>query len=83
MEIEDDIHLETETGLVTWNLQGAIYYGDSHFTARFWENGDTCWFHDGMTTQQRCVNEGHVQPSMRITAGSRRVHLCIYIREHD
>ena len=40
-------------------LKGIVYYGDEHFTARIFINNDV-WFHDGITTSQKCIKEGNI-----------------------
>ena len=44
-----------------YELQGIVYYGDSHFTARIISNNGMIWFHDGIATCQSLEYESTFQ----------------------
>jgi hypothetical protein len=39
-------------------LRGIVYGGDAHFTCRFVDSIGQLWYHDGITTQRVCINDG-------------------------
>jgi hypothetical protein len=43
-----------------YGLQGIVYYGDSHFTARVVSKNGMVWFHDGIATGQSLLYEGTI-----------------------
>lgn len=42
----------------TLNLRGIIYYSDNHFTLRMISAGGQVCFHDGMVSQESCIEHG-------------------------
>ncbi|KAJ7022367.1 hypothetical protein C8F04DRAFT_971599 [Mycena alexandri] len=42
---------------VRLRLRGIIYGGQAHFTSRFVDKEGVMWFHDGITTASRCLEE--------------------------
>ncbi|KAJ7642476.1 hypothetical protein DFH06DRAFT_959883, partial [Mycena polygramma] len=45
----------------TLKLRGIVYGGGGHFTCRFVSNSGTVWYHDGITTGRRCIEEGRLE----------------------
>ncbi|KAJ7019096.1 hypothetical protein C8F04DRAFT_976173 [Mycena alexandri] len=46
--------------MVRSTLRGIVYGGAAHFTARYISTDGSVWFHDGITTGSRCVEEGNL-----------------------
>lgn len=42
--------------MAIFTLQGIVYFGDFHYTARICTDGSV-WFHDGMVTGRECAYE--------------------------
>ena len=60
VKISKSIMLETESGPITLNIRGAIYYTGSHFVSRIISPTGEVWYHDGIETKRQCVHEGHL-----------------------
>jgi hypothetical protein len=45
---------------IQYSLAGVVYFGHEHFTCRLISSAGLVWFHDGITTGQSVINEGHV-----------------------
>ena len=43
---------------VLLSLRGIIYHGDNHFTSRVFSSEGKVWFHDGITTKNKCIDDG-------------------------
>ncbi|KAJ7033812.1 hypothetical protein C8F04DRAFT_957155 [Mycena alexandri] len=46
--------------MVRSTLRGIVYGGAGHFTARYLTADGTVWFHDGIATGRRCIQDGHL-----------------------
>ncbi len=66
---------------VWYDLQGIIYYGQVHFTARYIDAKHQVWFNDGIQTGCTAVCEGNVQ-AVDLSTGpdTRTPELYIYVR---
>jgi hypothetical protein len=60
VKISKLIMLETESGPITLNIHGAIYYTGSHFVFCIISPTGEVWYYDGIETKQQCVHEGHL-----------------------
>jgi hypothetical protein len=45
---------------VLLSLRGIIYHGDNHFTSRVFSSEGKVWFHDGITTKNKCIEDGQL-----------------------
>jgi hypothetical protein len=45
---------------VLLSLRGIIYHGDNHFTSRVFSSKGKVWFHDGITTKNKCIEDGEL-----------------------
>ncbi|KAK0502606.1 hypothetical protein EDD18DRAFT_1458732 [Armillaria luteobubalina] len=52
------IHLATSGGPAHYHIAGIVYYGASHFTARYFDADGTVWYNDGMVQARRASREG-------------------------
>ncbi|TDL15283.1 hypothetical protein BD410DRAFT_732934 [Rickenella mellea] len=65
----------------TLRLAGIIYLGNAHFTARIIDQNQNVWWHDGMTTKNKCINEGNLKnitPQKLKLLDGRKACLVIY-----
>ncbi|KAJ7037050.1 hypothetical protein C8F04DRAFT_1180775 [Mycena alexandri] len=54
-------NLSRATGpMVRSTLRGIVYGGAGHFTVRYLTADGTVWFHDGIATGRRCIQDGHL-----------------------
>ncbi|KAA1479679.1 hypothetical protein DENSPDRAFT_743690, partial [Dentipellis sp. KUC8613] len=44
----------------SYKLKGIIYLGQNHFTSRIIGKKGEVWYHDGMTTKEKCIYEGQL-----------------------
>ena len=61
LQIDQTFHIHINNEEFIYELQGIVYYGDSHFTARVIHNNGMIWFHDGIATGQSLLYEGTIQ----------------------
>ncbi|KAI0686399.1 hypothetical protein C8T65DRAFT_591196 [Cerioporus squamosus] len=76
---EKEVRIVIEDQLYTWRLAGAVYFGWSHFTCRYFDQAGSCWYHDGAVTGRYCIPDSASfdQPSSLLSA---RTHLaCQYV----
>ncbi|EDQ98041.1 uncharacterized protein LACBIDRAFT_314780 [Laccaria bicolor S238N-H82] len=45
---------------VLLSLRGIIYHGDNHFTSRVFSYEGKVWFHNGITTKNKCIEDGQL-----------------------
>jgi len=45
---------------VILSLRGIIYHGDNCFTSRVFSSEGKVWFHDGITTKNKCIEDGQL-----------------------
>ncbi len=55
---DETIDLTTNEGPVRYRLVGVVYFGNSHFTARYVDPESIVWFNDGMIQGRRAAREG-------------------------
>jgi hypothetical protein len=60
LQIDATFSLLVNNEECTYGLQGIVYYGDSHFTARVVSKSGMVWFHDGIATGQSLLYEGTI-----------------------
>ncbi len=62
MNIEPDqiFSLYVAGEYIRYCLMGVIYYGTSHFTARYVDETGTVWFNDGYVQGRTCNSEGNI-----------------------
>ena len=51
-----DVHLNSRS--YTFRLRGMIYFGSFHFTSQFVDKDSNVWYHDGVSTGQKCELQG-------------------------
>ncbi|KAA1479906.1 hypothetical protein DENSPDRAFT_744402, partial [Dentipellis sp. KUC8613] len=62
-----------------YKLKGIIYLGGNHFTSRIVGNQGEVWYHDGITTKEKCFHEGKINTIEDIHfAKDRRSCMIIY-----
>ena len=57
VELSNMCELSIDNRTYTYTLRGIVYFGSAHFTSRIFMDGKV-WFHDGITTKQKCFDEG-------------------------
>jgi hypothetical protein len=66
------------------HLRGLIYLGGFHYTCRIIDHSGNIWFHDGMTTGNKCNAEGKMgsisQPNLYV-CGNKNLCLAIYAKK--
>ncbi|KAJ7161114.1 hypothetical protein C8R46DRAFT_905054 [Mycena filopes] len=66
-------------------LRGIIYGGQGHFTCRFVDRSGGLWFHDGITTGRRCLQEVNLSAITRLLdlqrCGEKTAVAVIYARD--
>ncbi|KAK0455590.1 uncharacterized protein EV420DRAFT_551537 [Desarmillaria tabescens] len=50
----------TVNGNACYQLVGIVYFGNSHFTARYVDPDRVIWFNDGMIQGRRAIREGGI-----------------------
>lgn len=78
---EHTVTLTLDSSTQTWRLFGVIYLGGQHFTCRLVRFNGSIWYHDGITTGNRCLFEGNITATLGEAHG-RRACLFLYVR-HD
>jgi hypothetical protein len=67
------------------HLRGLIYLGGFHYTCHIIDHSGNIWFHDGMTTGNKCNAEGKMgsisQPNLYV-CGDKNLCLAIYAKKH-
>ncbi|KAK0215623.1 hypothetical protein IW262DRAFT_227643 [Armillaria fumosa] len=57
---DHSIRLTVCTGPADYRIAGIVYYGASHFTARYIDADRTVWFNDGLVHGRRAYREGSI-----------------------
>ncbi|KAK0216365.1 hypothetical protein IW262DRAFT_1276804, partial [Armillaria fumosa] len=57
---DHSIRLTVGTGTADYRITGIVYYGASHFTARYMDADRTVWFNDGLVHGRRACREGSI-----------------------
>ena len=57
-KVSKTLKCEQKGETVVLDVRGLIYHGDFHFTSRIIGTDGIVWYHDGMTTESSCENEG-------------------------
>ncbi|KAJ7019553.1 hypothetical protein C8F04DRAFT_975515 [Mycena alexandri] len=68
---------------VTLPLRGIVYGGGAHFVCRFISKRGRVWYHDGIVTGSRCVDDGwlkNVDPRWLMSTRTREAVLLVYAR---
>lgn len=74
------IHITFNTNTErSFRLRGVIYFGNFHFTSRYFDNNKLSWYHDGMQNGGTCIDEGNManllQSDLLTRKGSKAVFL--------
>ncbi|PBK81101.1 hypothetical protein ARMGADRAFT_1146711 [Armillaria gallica] len=69
--VDEQIQLTVKSNIVHYNLAGVVYYGDTHYTARFVDTDGRVWYNDGLTLGRRAQLERfiHDMDMMKDRAG--------------
>ncbi|KAJ7661407.1 hypothetical protein DFH06DRAFT_988433 [Mycena polygramma] len=65
-------------------LRGIVYGGGGHFTCRFVSSQGFLWYHDGITTGRRCIEEGKLEdlaPADLMKTRNKLAVLLIYAKQ--
>ena len=77
------LRLSHDSGAITFNLRGLIYWGDFHFVSRIVDKSGQVWFHDGITTGASCEWERTMDLSSDTrwlrNARSKELCCCVYV----
>ena len=77
------LRLSHDSGAITFNLRGLIYWGDFHFVSRIVDKSGQVWFHDGITTGASCEWERTIDLSSDTrwlrNARSKELCCCVYV----
>ena len=60
IEVSKSITTDSDAGIVTLPIRGAIYYTGNHFVSRIISPTGDVWYHDGIETKRQCIREGHL-----------------------
>ncbi|KAJ7477539.1 hypothetical protein FB451DRAFT_1173088 [Mycena latifolia] len=52
-----ELGFDCNGSLIKMKLRGIVYGGQRHFTCRFIDAYEAVWFHDGITTGRRCLQQ--------------------------
>ncbi|KAK0215541.1 hypothetical protein IW262DRAFT_1465208 [Armillaria fumosa] len=78
---ELSIHLTTSLDITMYRLAGIVYYGVSHFTARYIDSDLMVWFNDGMIQGRRAAQEGVARTvNLAIDPNGKKPDSLIYVR---
>jgi len=84
IKISHEIIIRTVSGSAEClALTGIIYFGGFHFTARIIDRNKNVWYHNGMTTMNKCKAEGHLNNMSSAElkdAYGRKANIVIYQR---
>ena len=58
IKLSKTLKYEQEGETVVLDIKGLIYHGDFHFTPCIIGTDGIVWYHDGMTIESSCENEG-------------------------
>src|ERR1700677_1387060 len=58
IKLSKTLKFKQECGTVILDVKGLIYHGDFDFTSCIIGTDGIVWYHDGMTTESNCENEG-------------------------
>jgi hypothetical protein len=68
----------------TFRLRGVTYFGNFHYTSRVIDEHSNVWYHDGISTGDKCMAEGRKLKNMSdqdmLTCKNKRIRLAIYAR---
>ncbi|KAJ7452797.1 hypothetical protein FB451DRAFT_1050601 [Mycena latifolia] len=57
LSFDRELGFDCNGSLIKMKLRGIVYGGQGHFTCRFIDAYDAVWFHDGITTGRRCLQQ--------------------------
>jgi len=60
IEVSKSVTIDSDAGIVTLPIRGAIYYTGNHFVSRIISPTGDVWYHDGIETKRQCIREGHL-----------------------
>ncbi|KAA1480111.1 hypothetical protein DENSPDRAFT_789969 [Dentipellis sp. KUC8613] len=69
----------TKEDKFSYKLRGICYFGQAHFTSRIISKKGDVWYHDGITTKEKCIHEGQLKDIKDIyVANDRHASILIY-----
>jgi hypothetical protein len=58
MMLDAALHLFKDDVRYRYNLRGVVYHGKFHFTSRLIKPNGQVWYHDGILTGSKCMQDG-------------------------
>ncbi|SJL18287.1 uncharacterized protein ARMOST_21872 [Armillaria ostoyae] len=64
----------------TYELIGAVYYGEHHFTSRYVDRQRVVWYNNSIVHRRNCVKEGHLNDmDLRTLPDGRKATIYFYV----
>jgi ATP-dependent exoDNAse (exonuclease V), alpha subunit - helicase superfamily I member len=61
LQVSHKIQLVVNEKHITLDLSGLIYFGQFHYTSCITSRNGNIWYHDGITTKNKCVLQGQLK----------------------
>ncbi|PBK58294.1 hypothetical protein ARMSODRAFT_900604 [Armillaria solidipes] len=71
---------------MVYDLVGLVYFGQSHFVARFVDRHSVLWYHDGIANGGSFMNEGYAEDhalSSLTQCNNTRLVTLVYVKRID